>query len=462
MDPSMPLNRHNVLIVDDDQSMVRTLERALATDQIHCTGTTSGAEAITFARERSFDLVITDLMMPEVDGLAVVRAIHNMDPTIPVVLLTGHGSIDTAVEAMRAGAFDYLLKPVRLPELRLVAKRALDSREVVVENKSLREQLAAYTAKDMIVGKTARMRNLLTTIEQVAPSTATVLITGETGTGKELVADTIHAMSPRVNAALVKVNCGALPESLIESELFGHMKGSFTGAVRDHAGRFELANGGTIFLDEISEMSMPAQVRLLRVLQEGVFERVGGTKPIAVDVRVIAATNRNLQECVREGVFREDLYYRINVIHLELPPLRKRKEDIVLLADFFTRRYAERNKKEIRGISEDALELLIGYDWPGNIRELENAIEHGVVLAKGDRITTNDLPNHLHKEVPSAPGGNIVVPFGMSLDESEGVVIRRTLEMVGGDKEAAAGILGCSERTLYRKLREHNINVVKE
>ena len=457
----MDMQTRSVLIVDDDSMMVRTLERALGSETVQTTSTTSGGEALSLARERSFDLVITDLMMPEVDGLAVTRGVHHIDPTVPVIVLTGHGSIDTAVEAMRAGAFDYLLKPVRLPELRMVADRALESREVVVENKALREQLAAYTAKDLIVGKTARMRELLTKMEQVAPSTATVLITGDTGTGKELVADTLHAMSPRASGPLVKVNCGALPESLIESELFGHVKGSFTGAIRDHAGRFEIANGGTIFLDEIGEMSPALQVRLLRVLQEGVFERVGGTTSIGVDVRVTAATNRNLLDRVKEGSFREDLYYRINVIHLGLPPLRERREDIVLLADCFVRRYAERNGKQIRGIGQEALDRLQAYNWPGNIRELENAVEHGVVMAKGDRVTVSDLPSHLHDQTPSSPRGDILVPFGGSLDEAEGVVIRRTLEMVGGDKEAAASILGCSERTLYRKLREHGIAVAK-
>ncbi len=453
----MDTQMHHILIVDDDLSMVRTLERALQSEKVRCTGTSSGAEALTLAREGSFDLLITDLVMPEVDGLAVTRGVHNIDPTVPIIVLTGHGSIDTAVEAMRAGARDYLLKPVRLPELRMTVNRALDSREMVVENKALREQLALYTAKNMIVGKTPRMRQLLTTMEQVAPSTATVLITGETGTGKELVADTIHAMSPRAAGPLMKVNCGALPESLIESELFGHVKGSFTGAIRDHAGRFEVANAGTIFLDEIGEMSPAAQVRLLRVLQEGIFERVGGTKPIHVDVRVIAATNRDLMETVKDAKFREDLYYRINVIHLDLPPLRERREDVVLLADHFMRRYAERNKKDIRGIGEEALERLQAYNWPGNIRELENAIEHGVVLSKGDRITVADLPLSLNAEKLKEPRGEITIPFGSSLDQAEGIVIRRSLEMVGGDKEAAATILGCSERTLYRKLREHNI-----
>ncbi len=451
----------NVLVVDDDRRMVNTLQRALTTDSLHITGATSGMEALSLVRQSSFDLVITDLLMPEVDGLAVTRGIRNIDPTVPIIVLTGNGSIDSAVEAMRAGAFDYLLKPIRMPELRLIAGRALESREVIVENKNLRERLKAFVAKDLIIGKSSRMRELLTTMEQVAPSTATVLITGDTGTGKELVADTVHNLSPRADAALVKVNCSALPESLIESELFGHVKGSFTGAVRDHTGRFELANGGTLFLDEIGEMSPPSQVRLLRVLQEGVFERVGGTKPIQVDVRVVAATNQNLVDLVKQGLFREDLYYRIHVIHLHLPPLRERREDIVLLADHFMRRYAERNQKDIRGIGEEALARLQTYNWPGNIRELKNAIEHGVVLAKGDRITVQDVPAHVRDETPSSPQGDIAVPFGSSLDNAEAEVIQGTLERVGGDKEAAASILGCSERTLYRKLREHGVTVAR-
>lgn len=446
---------HNILVVDDDRRMVNTLQRALTTDSVHITGTTSGMEALGLVRQSSFDLVITDLLMPEVDGLAVTRGIHNIDPTVPIIVLTGNGSIDSAVEAMRAGAFDYLLKPIRMPELRLIAGRALESREVIVENKNLRERLKAFVAKDLIIGKSPRMRELLTTMEQVAPSTATVLITGDTGTGKELVADTLHNLSPRADAALVKVNCGALPESLIESELFGHVKGSFTGAVRDHTGRFELANGGTLFLDEIGEMSPPSQVRLLRVLQEGIFERVGGTKPTQVDVRVVAATNQNLVDLVKQGLFREDLYYRIHVICLHLPPLRERREDVVLLANHFMRRYAERNSKDIRGIGEEALARLQAYNWPGNIRELENAIEHGVVLAKGDRITVEDLPTHVRDKQPLSPRGDIAIPLGWSLDRAEAEIIRETLERFGGDKEAAANILGCSERTLYRKLREH-------
>ena len=445
-----------ILVVDDDERLAQTVARALGKSGYRCMVALNGTMGLNLLHQNPFDLIITDLVMPGFDGIHFIHSVKAIDPTIPVIMMTGHGSIETAIEAIKAGAFHYLTKPVRLAELQVYVDKALTSREMIVEFQDLKNQLKTFHQKELIIGTSSAMRTIITQIEQFAPSTATVLITGETGTGKQLVAEMIHALSPRANRPLVQINCGALPESLLESELFGHVKGAFTSAYRDHQGRFELADGGTIFLDEIGEMSTSAQVRLLRVLQEGAFERVGGTKTNRVDTRVIAATNKDLKELVDAGKLRDDLYYRINVFHLRLPPLRERPADIPLLAQHFIHRYAKKNNKNVRGLGEHAVKALLQHPWSGNVRELENVIEHGVIMTRGDRITIDNLPDGFQQKNDS-PDGNIMIPLGSSALAAEALVIQRTLEMTKGDKEAAAEILGFSTRTLYRKIREHNL-----
>ncbi len=460
-----PQTGHYILVVDNDEKMARTLSRALRGLGYRCRIALSGDEGLIYVQEDRFDLILTDLVMPGFDGITFVRSVKAIAPMIPIIMMTGHGSVDTAVQAMKAGAFDYLNKPVRLDDLQAHVEQALASHEALVEVQELKDRLKEFQNQNAIIGKSQAMRNIITQVEQIAPSTANILITGETGTGKEKIAEAIHALSPRSDHPMIKVNCGALPESLLESELFGHMKGAFTSAYKDHQGRFEMADGGTIFLDEISEMSLSAQVRLLRVLQEGEFERVGSSRPIHVDVRVLAATNRNLQEEVKKGRFREDLFYRINVFHLRLPPLRERQGDIALLAQHFVEKYAWKNGKDVLGVGQQAMEALNNYHWPGNVRELENVIEHGVIMARGDRIQLENLPDlfgqigRVGESSSSQLQGKIVIPLGFSAIQSESIVIRRTLDMTQGDKEAAAQILGYSTRTLYRKMKEHNISL---
>ncbi|MDP8245425.1 MAG: sigma-54 dependent transcriptional regulator [Candidatus Hinthialibacter antarcticus] len=451
-----------ILVVDDDETMAKTLTRALRSQGHDCESALTPEQGLSMVHENRYDLVLTDLVMPGIDGISLVRSIKSYDPNIPIILMTGFASVDNAVEAMKAGAFHYLTKPVRLHELQIFVEKALASHEMVLEVQELKDKLKGLEPQNIIVGKSQAMRNVITQIEQIAPSTATVLITGETGTGKEMIANAIHALSNRADKPMVKVNCGALPETLLESELFGHNKGSFTGAYKDQVGRFEMADGGTIFLDEIGEMSPSAQVKLLRVLQESIFERVGSGKSIQIDVRVIAATNRELMDEVKNTKFREDLYYRINVFNLKLPPLRERIGDIPRLAQHFIEKYARKNSKDVIGLGVNAHKALGAYSWPGNVRELENVIEHGVILAKGDRVLIDDLPELIRnasapEEESTTSAGRITIPLGYSVVQSEGVVIRKTIEMTKGDKEAAAVILGYSTRTLYRKMKEHQI-----
>jgi DNA-binding NtrC family response regulator len=454
-----------ILVVDDDQKMASTLVKALQSLGYRCRAALSGDEGLNYIHQERFDLVLTDLVMPGFDGITFVKSIKTISPNIPIIMMTGHGSVDTAVQAMKAGAFDYLTKPVRLDELQVHVEQALSTHEVLIEVQELKDRLKDFQADNAIIGKSQAIRDIITQVEQIAPSTANVLITGETGTGKEKIAEVIHAFSPRSDSLMVRVNCGALPESLLESELFGHVKGAFTGAYKDHQGRFEAADGGTIFLDEISEMSLPAQVRLLRVLQEGEFERVGSSESIHVDVRVIAATNRDLQQQALDNKFREDLMYRINVFHLKLPPLRDRHGDVPLLVQHFIRKYASKNNKNIAGVGQNAFDALENYQWPGNVRELENVIEHGVIMTRGDRILLEHLPEVIQQIIPreetgaSSNDGKIMIPLGFTAVQSERIIIRSTLDMTGGDKEATARILGFSTRTLYRKMKEHNISL---
>ena len=447
-----------VLVVDDDAPIRDSLERILKRDGFAIQTAVDGKSALEVIRHQSVNLILADLRMPNMDGLQLLKAAKILSPEIEVILMTAYGEVDIAVEAMQAGAYHFIQKPLKRSEILLTIARALEKQKLAIEVRSLREQIGAEYYLDNIIGKSPAMRQLITKVQQVASSTATILITGESGTGKEVFANAIHASSPRVNKPMIKVNCGAFPETLLESELFGYEKGAFTDAKASKPGRFELADGGTLFLDEIGEMPRPLQVKLLRILQDGKFERLGGTKSLNVDVRLIAATNKDLAMEVEAGNFRTDLFYRLNVITLELPPLRSRKEDIPLLVDYFLKRYNEKAEKPIQSISRQALEALETYHWPGNIRELENAIEQAVVLRQSDSIERRDLPASIHKRSKDTThlydSKSIVVPLGIPMKEIEQKVIARVLSMTSGDKELAAKLLGISSRTIYRKLEE--------
>ena len=445
-----------VLVVDDDAPIRDSLERILKRNGYAIETAGDGESALEVIRHQPVNLILADLRMPKMDGLQLLKAAKILSPEIEVILMTAYGEVDTAVEAMQAGAFHFIQKPLKRSEILLTIARALEKQMLAIEVRSLREQMSVEHSLGNIIGKSPAMRQLTTKVQQVASSSATILITGESGTGKEVFANALHGLSPRANKPMIKVNCGALPDTLLESELFGYERGAFTDAKASKAGRFELADGGTLFLDEIGEMPKPLQVKLLRVLQDGIFERLGGTKLLNVDVRIIAATNKELAIEVEAGNFRTDLFYRLNVITLELPPLRSRREDIPLLVDCFLKKYSEKAEKPIRGISRQALETLEAYHWPGNIRELENAIEQAVVLTQSDSIEQTDLPASIHKDSkdrthPYDPK-SIVIPLGIPMEEIEQKVITGVLSMTSGDKELAAKLLGISSRTIYRKL----------
>ena len=377
-------------------------------------------------------------------------------PGIPVIVLTGHGSIDAAVDAMRNGAYDFLTKPLNLDHLSLIVKKALKNRELSLQHKQLQEELESRHSFDKMIGKSSEMQRVFDLVKKVAPSKASVLITGESGVGKELVADAIHNLSPRKNNSFVKVHCAALTESLLESELFGHEKGAYTGADSLVKGRFELAHGGTIFLDEIGEINQTVQVKILRVLQEKKFERVGGSQTIEVDVRIVAATNRDLEAEVKAGRFREDLFYRLNVIHIHVPPLKERKDDIPLLIASFVQRFAEENGKKIKGIESKARSALYKYDWPGNIRQLQNCIESAVVMCGGEEITLDDLPPSISQ---ASSESQILIPSGITLAEAEKMLIQQNLAALKGNKSKTAEVLGIGRKTLHRKLTDYGLEV---
>ncbi len=399
------------------------------------------------------DLILADIMMPIMSGIELLRAVKAIAPSVEVLMMTAFGTVENAVECMREGAYDFISKPLKRAIVVRSVQRALERKTLLSENQRLRATLDETGGTD-IIGRSPAMRRCLDLVAQAAPSAATILLSGESGTGKEMIARRIHELSGR-EGAYVAVNCAALPETLLESELFGHERGAFTGASGRRAGRFERAEAGTLLLDEIGETTAALQVRLLRVLQEGEIERVGGAQTIEVDVRVIAATHRDLEELVAEDRFREDLYYRLNVIEVKVPPLRQRHGDVPLLAQHFARQFAKKNHKELRGFSEAALRQLDAYDWPGNVRELENTIERAVVLSRSEILGIDDLPATITRlpERSTAEEG-IVIPFGTPLDEVERRLIRQTLERVGGDKKTAARLLGIATRTIYRKLSD--------
>ncbi|MBI4042301.1 MAG: sigma-54-dependent Fis family transcriptional regulator [Deltaproteobacteria bacterium] len=442
-----------ILIADDNEAEREALAKILKKENYRVIDAADGEGALEIIRREPVDLLLTDLRMPRLDGNTLFRAGKTIRPEMEVILMTAYGTVDVAVSAMKGGAYDFLTKPFKKIELVKRIRNALEKRALQIENKRLSEEIHHLRKSERLIGKSPAFRHVLDRVDQAAPSGATVLLTGESGTGKELIADLIHRMSIRKDSALVKINCAALPDTLLESELFGHEKGAFTGALSQKPGRFELAHGGTLFLDEIAEMAPRLQAKLLRVLQIGEFERVGGVKTLRADVRIIAATNRDLKEAVSKGDLREDLFYRLNVINIHLPPLRERREDIPLLANYFAAAYREKEKKEIRGISADTMNLLCSHSWPGNVRELENVIERAVVLSRGEFISAEDLPRELagvaglQKEADS-----LVFSVGTSLGEIEQKVIEETLRKTGGNRELAAKVLGISTRTLYRRV----------
>ncbi len=447
-----------ILIVDDEKNIVSGLEEAFTLESYNVLTAYDGKEAWDKVNTNNVDLVITDLRMPMMNGNELVEKISSSYPTLPVIVLTGHGTIETAVESMRRGAVDFFTKPVDLDKLFLVVKKCLANSELQEQNKKLTEEIEKLKNQQKyskIIGKSGKVAALMETINQVAPSKATVLITGESGTGKELVADAIESLSNRHGKPFIKVHCASLSSTLLESELFGHEKGAFTGATSQKKGRFELADGGTLFLDEIGEIDAQTQVKLLRVLQEREFERVGGEKTISVDVRVIAATNRDLKEEVRKGNFREDLYFRLAVVEIGVPPLRERKEDIDLLSLSFVKEVAKENGREIDGISPHARKALFSYSWPGNIRELKNCMESAVVMAKGKTIEYDDLPSHIRGE--SEKEKSISLDLPITMEDAEKAIILETISFAGGNKTKAAEILGIGRKTLHRKLSEWKV-----
>jgi two-component system response regulator HydG len=461
-----------VLIVDDEASNLESLARIFEREGWRVAPAPSGAAALDVLRRERVAVVVTDLMMPGMSGEELLRAAKTLSPETEVVLMTAYGTVETAVAAMKEGAYDYITKPLKRHAIVKAVRQAIEKATLVSENKALRARLAALApgASGGLVGDAPAFRAALETLRLAAPSSATVLLVGESGTGKELAARLVHDLSPRAAGPFVPVNCGAIPETLLESELFGHERGAFTGATARKAGRFERSHGGTLFLDEVSEMSPGLQVKLLRFLQDGVLERVGGTEPVQVDARVVAATNKDLSLEVKAGRFREDLFYRLDVVRVRLPPLRERREDVPLLAMEFLRRAAVQSGKPAGAFSPAAVAALEGYGWPGNVRELLHAVERAVILAAGEVIDLGDLPEPVreaalhqtsgaevaapargHEGAPGAPPP-ISVPFGTPMDEVERIVIRRTLEQTRGDKTLAAQILGIAARTIYRKL----------
>ena len=447
-----------ILIVDDEKNIVSGLEEAFTLEGYSVLTAYDGKEAWDKVNTNNVDLVITDLRMPMMNGNELVERISSSYPMLPVIVLTGHGTIETAVESMRKGAVDFFTKPVDLDKLFLVVKKCLANSELQEQNKKLTEEIEKLKNQQKyskIIGKSGKVASLMETINQVAPSKATVLITGESGTGKELVADAIESLSARHGKPFIKVHCASLSSTLLESELFGHEKGAFTGATSQKKGRFELAAGGTLFLDEIGEIDAATQVKLLRVLQEREFERVGGEKTISVDVRVIAATNRDLKEEVRKGNFREDLYFRLAVVEINVPPLRERKEDIDLLSLSFVKEVAKENGREIDGISPHARKALFSYSWPGNIRELKNCMESAVVMAKGKTIEFDDLPSHIRGESEKEKAISLELPITM--EEAEKALIMETISFASGNKTKAAELLGIGRKTLHRKLSEWKV-----
>lgn len=445
----------NILIIDDEESIRDSCTQVLKKAGYRAKAAKDGEEGLKAFKKEFFHVIFLDLKLPGIDGMEVLSRIKEENPETPVIIITGYASIESAVESMKRGAFDYLAKPFSPEELRFLTKKALESRKIYFEKISLRKELEERSEFDMVVGKSKAMEKVMDVIQRISSSDSTVLITGESGTGKELLAREIHKHSPRKDAPFVVVDCGALVETLFESELFGHIKGSFTGAYQTKHGRFEVANGGTIFLDEISNISLNIQAKLLRVIQEREITRVGSTKAFKVDVRILAATNENLSDCVRDGKFREDLFYRLSVVPIHIPPLRERKEDIPLLIDHFLKKYNKRTKKKIKKISPPVQKALMQYGWPGNIRELENTIERAVVLSQREEIELEDLFYH-----GIGSSLSLMHPVGgqyKTLDDIEKKYIKIVFQAQHGNKSKTAKILGIDRKTLLAKIKKYNL-----
>lgn len=448
--------KFTILIVDDEKNIREGLAADFEMDGYNVKVAENGKVALDLISKGDIDLVITDLRMPGgVSGDDVLRHVTRETPGIPVIVLTGHGSIDEAVKAMQNGAFNFLTKPLNLEQLEITVKRALQGRELKIQNQQLKKEIDSEKAVDSLIGNSPAMQKVMTLVKKVADARISVLITGESGVGKSVLVSAIHSLSSRKSNPLVTVHCAALSETLLESELFGHEKGAFTGAESLHKGKFELAHGGTIFLDEIGEINQNVQVKLLRVLQERKFERVGGEQTLEVDVRVIAATNKNLEEEVKAGRFREDLYFRLNGIKIEVPPLRDRKDDIPLLLNSFLTKFNKENSKDVKGFDNKSRSAIYKYDWPGNIRELEHCVESSVVMASGDMITLEDLPPTVSR---SSSAEAISVPLGITMDEAEKIIIMQNLVANNGNKSKTADVLGIGRKTLHRKLAEYGID----
>ncbi len=453
------MDKPHILIAEDEKTQRELLEGFLKKEGFSVETASDGKQALEKIGTDFFDIAFLDYKMPELDGLQTLREIRKRFPDLPVVMMTAYGTVETAVASMKEGALDYLTKPIDLDELLLIIRKVLERSTLIRENRQLKAQLLDRYAFPNIISGSPKMEEVMGLVARVAPSQATVLIRGESGTGKELIANAIHYASPRSDKPFIKVNCSAIPETLLESELFGHERGAFTGAVQKRVGRFEEAEGGTIFLDEIGDLPPSTQVKLLRILQEREFQRLGSNLTLKADVRVIAATHRNLEEAMGKGLFREDLYYRLNVITIHLPPLRERREDLPLLIDHFLKKYSERNRKMIRDISKEARTLLMRHSYPGNVRELENLIERAVVLCRGEVITTQDLPFHLQEGTSEGQRemSQRAKTLPESLEEIERELILRALHQHQGVQTRAAESLGISERVLRYKMKKYRI-----
>lgn len=445
-----------VLVVDDDTSARETLQHIMEGAGFIADTANSGEQALQKIREEDYGVVLTDQRMPGISGIELLRTIKELHPATEVVMMTAFATIELAVESMKEGAYDFVTKPLRKPLVLRSVSRAMEKYELSTENLRLRARLRNLEGAPLIVGNSAAMHKVMEVVSQVAASSATVLIQGASGTGKELIAKALHYMGPRASKSFVAINCASIPETLLESELFGHERGAFTGAISRREGRFKQADHGTLFLDEVAEMSPMLQAKLLRVLQEGTFERLGGNKTIQVDARLVSSTNKDLFQEVQAGRVREDLYYRLKVITIHLPRLRDRREDIPLLTQHFIEKYAAKNKKPITGISRDAMDMLMDHDWPGNVRELEHTVEHAVVLSRGQTIMADDLPELIEKEKNFRR--YLTIQLGTPMDQIEQKVLEETLRMTRGNKKLAAELLGIATRTIYRKMEDKDRN----
>jgi len=451
-----------VLLVDDEKSVRSTLSLFLQKVGYHVDEASNGEEAEDRLKNQFYDLVITDLKMQPMDGLEVLKAAKSLNPMTEVIVMTAYSTVESGVEAMKLGAYDYIQKPFNREEFLLLVAKALERKQLLSEVEHLQEELKEKYRFENIVGNSTEMHQVLTMVSKVAKTDSTVLVAGESGTGKELIARAIHLHSRRKNRAFVTINCGALPENLQESELFGHVRGAFTGAIKDKWGLFQEANGGTLFLDEVGETALSTQVKLLRFLQDGEIRRVGDNEPVYVDVRLLAATNRNLEQAIEEGTFREDLYYRLNVIPIDMPPLRKRRDDIPLLVNHFLKKYTDRTKKKVVSVSPEAMNILSGFDWPGNVRALENVMERAVILTNRNVIMPEDLPESMRESQEKTAGVEEVAYGNHTLEELEKDYILKTLEQHSWNQKKASDILGISTTTLWRKLKSYGIEPKKK